>query len=73
MWQEVPSGGAVSGKVSLSIIIITLLSFCHYHAPPINHLSRPGGGTDHLAPPLACPALALPVLRLKLKTYQNEH
>ena len=54
VWQKVPGGGAISGRVSLSVIIITLLSFCHYHAPPINHppaglvwRDKPSGPASH--------------------------
>ena len=76
VWQKVPGGGAISGRrvfLSLStVIIITLLSFCHYHAPPINHLPArllgPSGPTlaTTVLPSLACS-------QPKLKSYQNEH
>ena len=67
VWQKVPGGGAISGRrvSTLSVIIITLLSFCHYHAPPINHLpaglvwrDRPSGS------PPATTVLPSPVLSL---------
>ena len=61
VWQKVPGGGAISGRrVSLSVIIITLLSFCHYHAPPINHPATP------------TPSVVL-FRKLKMKSYRKSY